>query len=332
MATIKDIAKKAGVSICTVSRVINNDVTLNVSSTTREKVLNAALEVGYTKKTNKTSNYIVGIVSWFSERNTSKSDYYETIRRGVEKRLSELSIRTVLIYNQKRAKEKLIGNKINGAILIGKYSDKEINKIKKITENLVIVDYNPNRDDIDSIYVDLKDITNNILDRFINDNITDFGLLCGREQVDYGKTEIIDPRETAFIDYIQKDELIKNKRNIYIGDFSINSGYELMKEAIDNGNLPKVFLVANDDMAIGAIRCLLNSGIHVPEEVGIVGIDNIESCNYFKPTITTIDIPKYYLGYFGVDLLFERINSGRKISKRVVLPYTYVERDSYIKT
>ncbi len=330
MATIKDIAKKADVSICTVSRVLNNDVTLNVSNATREKVLQAASEVGYIKNTNKTSNYLVGIVSWFSERNTSKSDYYETIRRGVEKRLSELSIRTVLIYNQKNANEKLIGNKINGAILIGKYSDKEINKIKKITKNIVIIDYNPNRDDIDSIYVDLKDITKNLLDRFQKAKITNFGLLCGREAVDYGKTEIIDPRETAFIEYIEKNNLLQNKKNIYIGNFSINSGYELMNEAIENASLPTVFLVANDDMAIGAIRCLLNNGIKVPDDVGVVGIDNIESCNYFKPTITTVDIPKYYLGYYGVDLLFERINFKRKISKKVVLPYKYVQRDSYI--
>ncbi len=325
MATIKDIARKAKVSICTVSRVINNDLTLKVSEETRRKVLKTASELGYIKSSRKKSNLLVGIVSWFSEQNESKSDYYETIRRGVEKRLSELFIKTILIYNQDR----LISNNINGAILIGKYSDEEIDKVKNITSNIVIIDYNPNRDDVDAIYVDLNQITFDVLDRFVNNNITDFGLLCGREKVNYGKTEIIDPREKAFIDYISKNNLAKNSKNIYIGNFSINSGYELMSEAVSKGKLPKVFLVANDDMAIGAIRYLINSGIRVPEEVGIVGIDNIESCEFFKPTITTVDIPKYYLGYYGVDLLCERIKSKREISKKVTLPYKYIQRNSY---
>ncbi len=325
MATIKDIAKKAKVSICTVSRVLNNDVTLQVSEDTRIKVFKIADEMGYVKASRKKPNFLVGIVNWFSEQNDSKSDYYETIRRGVEKRLSELSVRTILIYNQ----EELSKNIINGAILIGKYSNKEIDRVKNITENIVVIDYCPDRDDIDSIYVDLDQITFDVLDRFVNNNITDFGLLCGRERVNYGKTEIIDPREKAFIDYISKNNLAKNSKNIYIGNFSINSGYELMGEAVKKGNLPKVFLVASDDMAIGAIRYLINSGIKVPEDVGIVGIDNIESCMYFKPTITTVDIPKYYLGYYGVDLLCERIKNSRKISKKVTLPYKYMPRNSY---
>ncbi len=329
MATIKDIAKEAEVSISTVSRVINNDVTLNVSTETRRKVLEVAREMGYIKNCKKSSNFLVGIVSWFSEQNESKSDYYEVIRRGVEKRLSELSVRTVLIYNQDKVNEKLIGNRINGAILIGKYSDGEINRIKKITENIVVIDYNPNRDDIDCIYVDLKQITIDVLDRFRDRGITDFGLLCGREKIDYGKTEIIDPREIAFIEYLNNNSLIKNQDNIFIGSFSIKSGYKLMSEAMKKGTLPKVFLVANDDMAIGAIRFLINSGVSVPDEVGIVGIDNIESGKFFKPTITTIDIPKYYLGYYGVDLLFDRLNNCREISKKVILPHRYIQRDSF---
>ena len=94
MATLADIAKLAGVSISTVSRVLNKDETLSVTEDTRHRILTIADEIGYTKyktiNNSKKEKYQVAIIQWVSEEHELDDIYYYNIRLGIEKRAYEL--------------------------------------------------------------------------------------------------------------------------------------------------------------------------------------------------------------------------------------------------
>ena len=138
MATIKDIALKAGVSSASVSRILNNDATLNVPQETRQRVFDAAKELGYEKKKKKFDDTImtIGIVQWMSPIQETDDPYYLSIRQGVEEFCfqNKISIKrvfqTVVDYLSS-----LEG--VEGLVCIGKYSQKDIDTLKKVCPNII---------------------------------------------------------------------------------------------------------------------------------------------------------------------------------------------------
>lgn len=139
MATIKDIAEKAGVSTTTVSRVLNYDATLSVSEETRKRVFEIAEELSYEKRSvRKEDTYKVALVSWRTQEEELNDLYYMSIRVGVENRCEQLKLNLVKFF--KNSIDELSREKIDGMILLGIYSKDEIARLQDITPNIVLVD------------------------------------------------------------------------------------------------------------------------------------------------------------------------------------------------
>ena len=138
MATIKDIAKGAGVSIATVSRVLNLDETLNVSEETRKKVMEIAEELNYVpvkERKNKIKNYTIGIVYWYTEIQELNDPYFLSIRMAVEKKCNEEKIKFKPIDFQKIINEGTREYRdLDGILAIGIFEEEEIS----LMENLLV--------------------------------------------------------------------------------------------------------------------------------------------------------------------------------------------------
>jgi LacI family transcriptional regulator len=117
--------------------------------------------------------------------------------------------------------------------------------------------------------------------------------------------------------------------HIYIGSFVASSGYELMKKAIEQSQeLPSAFLIASDSMAIGALRALHESGLKVPEDVAIIGFNDIPTSKYTVPPLASVRVHKEFMGETAVHLLLERISKQRTIAKKVIIPTELIIRQS----
>lgn len=318
MATIKDIANKAGVSLATVSRVLNYDDSLSVSNETKKRIFEIAEELDYQKKPKrKALTYKVGIVNWYTEKEELDDLYYMAIRLGVEKRLEYHKIQsTNFPVDSLRS---LQNEGIQGIIAIGKFSENQAEELKNVTQRIVFVDSSPNDSLFDSVTVDFEKATRNVLQYFLEQGHTKIGYLGGREIYKDQTSEIDDLRRVSFEQFLTKKGLYQDAY-VYEGKFSVDDGYHLMKQAIKDhmDDLPTAFFAGNDSIAVGALRALQEAGIQVPNQVSIIGVNDISISKYMSPPLSTVKVYTELMGETAVDLLLEQF-TGRQIAKKVTL-------------
>ncbi len=326
MATIKDIADKAGVSIATVSRVLNYDMTLSVSDETKKRVFEAAEELSYEKRTPRKAGVTkIALIHWYTEEEELDDVYYMSIRLGIERRCKQ---QNVTIVRPLQDPADLARENVQGIIAVGKFSQSEIAVLQDITAHLVFVDFLPAGDRFDAVGIDFDLATRKALDYFLAKGHQRIGYIGGRELFKDRTAEIEDPREAAYKAYL-KSKKVYDDSYVYGGRFSVNDGYGLMKKAIEEhgDELPTAFFIANDSMAIGCLKALGEAQIAVPERVSVIGVNDISIAEYLSPSLSTVRIDTELMGETAVDLLLEQV-SGRQVAKKVTLGTELLIRQS----
>ncbi|PFA66767.1 LacI family transcriptional regulator [Bacillus sp. AFS015802] len=327
MATIKDIAEKANVSIATVSRVLNYDSTLSVTDDTRKRIFEVAEMLSYKRRADrKATPSKFAIIHWYTEKEELEDLYYMSIRFGIETRCQQLDTQWVkYLYDDL---EEVKQEKVQGIIAVGKFSEKQVQTMAGITDNIVIVDHSSEDESFDSVTIDFEKAIKKVLNYFVEKGHTSVGYIGGRESYKDQSGEIEDLREKYFLSYGLSRNIV-DERFIHRGTFSVDDGYRLMKKAIiDHGDeLPTAFFMGNDLIAIGAIRALHEANIAVPERVNVIGLNDISVSKYIYPTLTTLKVHTEMMGEVAVDLLMERV-MGRKVGKKVFISTELITRES----
>ncbi|MBU5595535.1 LacI family DNA-binding transcriptional regulator [Amphibacillus sp. MSJ-3] len=325
--TIKDIAEKAGVSIATVSRVLNYDSTLSVTEETKKRIFKTAEELDYKKRKPKTgATQRIAFLHWGTESEELSDIYYMAIRVGIEERAEHHNIQLL-----KYLKEDFLNipKDIDGIVIVGHIFDDQLNQLKRITKNIVIIDSFYEVDGIDTVQIDFKKVTKKVLDHFIDRGHKKIGFIGGYETFHNTADPIEDKREKYFRSYLKKKKML-NEDYIFIDGFSADSGYLQMKRAIETlkTDLPTAFYIGNDPLAIGALRALHEAGIEVPNRVSVIGVDDISISKFVYPALSTVRIETELLGETAIDLVMERILTERKVAKKVYIDTSLIIRDS----
>ncbi|OBZ19380.1 hypothetical protein A8L34_07715 [Bacillus sp. FJAT-27264] len=333
MATIRDIAKLAGVSSVTVSRVLNKDNTLSVSEETRQRILAIAEDLNYqtprsrraasskeTPEASEYSNIKIGTVMFLTENQEEDDHYFHAIRQGVEKECVASGIRTADIFRMELFESpKMDFGDVDGVIFIDRSYDFNIQNVRTL-KHVVFVDSAPDVESFDSVVIDFERVAKLALDHLFDLGHTKIGYIGGNRT--YGK----DQRQFYFERYMKEKELL-NPEHVYMGGWWIPEGNRLMKEAISKGDLPTAFFVGNDALAIGAIHAIKEAGLRVPEDVAIVGFNDIDMAEYTSPPLTTIRSQPELMGRMAVKLLIDQIK-GREAPVQVVVPAKLIVRNS----
>lgn len=326
MATIKDIAAQAGVSIATVSRVLNYDPHLSVSAETKRKIFEAAEQLDYKKKrpAKKAVQETVALIHWYTEEEELNDLYYRSIRLGVENSCRENGIFVQkVLYDELHLVDK---GTIKGIIAVGKYSAEQVQHLGEWTDRIVFVDFSPENEAFDSVVTNFSKVTEKALNYLWSTGLRRMGFIGGREQFQDQSGLVPDKREQTFKQFmLEKNSFLEE--HVLIGTFSADDGYAMMKESIEkNGEtLPDAFFAASDTLAIGALRALNEAGIPVPERVSLIGVNDISVSKYVYPPLTTIKVHTEFMGETAVQLLQEQWKEER-IPKKVVLPSELIER------
>ncbi|MCR8967092.1 LacI family DNA-binding transcriptional regulator [Streptococcus zalophi] len=331
MATIKDIAKAAKVSMATVSRVLSQDDTLSVSPKTREKILTAAEKLNYTKhqKNSKKNGQkkTIAILQWYSEQEELNDLYYYAIRVGIEKRAQELGYDILRFFNNAIFS---IDTNIAGILAIGKFSQKQIEKLEKITSTLIFVDSDTLNDGYSCVTTDFDSSVINTIDYFLEHQLSDIGMIAGEESTSDGLEHLIDQRFRTFKNYMSELGIYKAK-SVYVGPFSTQSGYNLMQKAIQElGNeLPQAFFIANDTLAVGALKALQEAKIAVPERVSLIAFNDTPITKQVFPALSSVTVYTEEMGKIAVDLMTQTLSPNPpKIASMVRLATKLTIRDS----
>lgn len=335
LATIKDIADRAKVSPATVSRVLNGDKNISVREATRKKIYEAAEELEYVPmiqkyidRTQKNAQISLLVVSSYTEQVEIEDPYYLSIRYGIETECRKNMFDTIKLYREEGyINFNLLEDKrIDGVIAIGSFYADEIDKLNAISENLVFVDTSPDESKYDAVLVNLRKAIATMVGHLLERGFTKIGYIGGRD-IDMG-FESIDIRETEFIEQMKKLGLY-NESYMILGNFSIDSAYEMtLKYISEKKELPEAFVMANDSIAIGALRAFQQNKIKVPRDLSIISINDIPTAKFTYPPLTTIKIHSEYLGITAVRLVMDRIQNKRGFSMKIFVGMKLIERES----
>lgn len=326
MATIKDIAKIAGVSTSAVSRILNNDPTLSTALETRQRVIQVAKKLNYrkTSKINKAA-YRLGIVQWVSAQQEVLDSYYLSIRQGIE----DFCIRNCIHILRTFRSDLDYLQQIQGAdglICIGKFGRADMKAISELAKNVVYLDM-PIKDYAATEFtLDFKEAVYMAMDYLTGLGHTKIALLTGLEYVDDNE-EFPDERGHYYRKYCRAHGL-DYKTYFREGLFDIESGYKMMADLLAGGARPTAVFAASDNIAVGAMKAIKKFGLKIPEDISIIGFDDSQICSFTTPALTTIHAPAYEMGQYGVNFLFAASNMSAVTPIRVKMHCTLVERES----
>lgn len=338
MATLKEIADKVGVSLTTVSRVINYDETLSISPEKRKLIFEVAEELEYetprSKKKAKSPKkpgpalYRVGIIHFISVDEELEDPYYLSIRIGIEKKCQEHNFELVKLYETEHHFPLDQMESLHGLIAIGKFSTSDITTFQAHCKNIVTVDSSPLEGELDSVVVDVDVAMNKVLSFALQQGFTKIGFFGWLENYADYRTYLGEKRYTAFVEFLKKKKLF-NSEYVYLDATYSKSrgGYHLFMEAYKKHNLPELIIAGNDSVAIGIMKAIRETGMKIPDDISIVGMNDIPIAQYTFPPLTTVKFYSEFMGETAVGLLKERFEH-RKIPKKITLPSQLIVRES----
>lgn len=330
MATLREIASASGVSLGAVSRILNNDTSLNVTTATRQHVLDVAASMGYKKKARapKASRSLTfGILQWFSPTQELEDPYYLSVRLGVEDYCINNNIKVVRAFRSD-SDFKYSLSEIDALVCIGKFNNEEISSFVQICPNLILADMYTNRAEYNSISLDFEAAICDVMDAFNQKGFKKVGYLGGLE---YLSADNIYPDRRRELFISKACELNMDYKNYFLeGDFSAESGYAMMKELIDKKQLPEAIFAASDSIAIGALRALSEAGISVPKDISLVGFNDITAAGYTTPPLTTVHAPAFEMGSYAANFLHRDFDLYTNLHTplHMTLPCTLIMRES----
>ena len=333
--TIVDVAKKAHVSVATVSRVMNGNYP--VKAETKKRVLEVIEELKYipnmqARELTQQKSSTIGVVV-----PSINNMFFPEVIKGIESKLKENSFSIILTCtNNDKLEEQacihnLLSRNVSGIIVIDPNTDNIKDKF-----------YNPISKQLPLVFVNGYSITSNIssvsndesmgasmaLNYLLENNHKDILFVRGKDSYSY------DVKEKVYIDGMKELNNFKPQNIINIGNGNssetVDNTTKIMVELLKTSHSTAVF-ACNDLMAVGVLNACKKLNIHVPKDLSIIGYDNIDLSKFVEPKLTTIDQNMFLLGTNSALLILEKIDCNNNYSKRILLNNSLVERETVIK-
>ncbi|WP_426350406.1 LacI family DNA-binding transcriptional regulator [Alloiococcus sp. CFN-8] len=335
-SSIRDVARKAGVSVSTVSRAFNEYS--DIKDDTKNRIFEVAKELGYVpnisarnlSKKNKLN--IAMIVSGFMQE-SDVDEFQFLLMKGAYGYAMDNSIEIATYaidsnYQKEKTYDQFcLEHSLSGALLLGlKTSDEYLKSLKDVQFPCVTVDVELEGDKLGNVLMEDQKAFQEITEYVLQNNHRKLVLV-------YGKKEALVSRERymGFSKAIEEAGLSLETMEIIYGEFSEADAYKEARKLIEEkGKEFTAFVAMSDLMAIGVMRAIKDCGYKVPEDFSVTGFDGVNMAAYVEPAITTINQKVKKRGYAAVDLLMNIIN-GKATAHKIVTEYELVIRDSVKK-
>ncbi|MGL5949224.1 MAG: substrate-binding domain-containing protein [Aeromonas sp.] len=310
MATIKDVAARAGVSISTVSHVLNN--TRRVSEDATKNVLEAVATLNYAPNSVARSLKINATKTIGMLVTTSVNPFFAEVVQGVEAYCFEQGYSLILCNTENQPSRQqhhlrmLMEKRVDGLLVLGTDIDSSLRDMLRIHKSVpqVVLDWGTECD----------------FANVINDNSRSGARLAVRHLLEWGHTDIAcitgqlakptsQQRLDGVRDALAEHGLTLRDDRLFEADYETQSGFAAMQRILALKPRPTAVFASNDPMAIGAMCAAWEAGVKVPEEISVIGYDDVEMARFASPPLTTIRHPKAELGQLAVQQLIARIRN-----------------------
>ena len=326
---IKMIAEMAGVSVSTVSKIMNNYS--DVSEKTKQRVLEIIEQTGYSPSNSaktlatKKSN-LIGVI-FAGELNVEFTHpFFVEVLNSFKKQMGVLGYDLIFFSNEKFISSgdyfaRAVHFNVDGCVIIsGQKMEPTIHDLDMSSIPCIGVDLELKGKKSGFVMSDNFQISSKVVEHFYLLGYRELGFIGSAAD-----SEISNLREAGYTKAIESFGLPLNRRWFVHGDdFFESSGYTAMQQLIQSGSLPKAIFAASDLLALGAIRALKEHELRVPEDIAIIGCDDIEACKYTTPRLTTIRQNKERLGILAAHMLYDLINNQSGGGSFVVEPVLIV--------
>lgn len=310
-ATIRDVAKRAGVSTATVSRTLANPSL--VSDETRTRVLAAVKATGYTPNMAarhlraRRSMMVLVVVP-----NVANAFFAEVLR-GIDDELVANGYGMIIgnLDNRREREARYVdlvfSGQVDAVLLMGGEIPSGGGRLMSeagVPLVTICVDINGA---FPSIMVDDKESSRRVAEHFVSLGHKSFGYVSGPQG---NRNEVA--RWQGFMSSLADAGFDPDEVVYWPGDFMIHSGARAAREFLAGARRPTAVYAVSDSMAISFMKTVMEAGISVPEDVSVVGFDGIEFAEFVTPTLTTIQQPRHEIGRNGVRTLIEALSKGTR--------------------
>ena len=330
-ATLQDVAEKAGVTKATVSYILNDKKTF--PNETRQRVMNAIEELGYipnlsARTLTQRSSKLIGVVVPQTEgsRLMFQNGFYSEILGSIEFHARQSGYHIIISATDANESYLRLARERNldGIIVIGMYPDEFYQQMKKSQIPIVLVDsycndhyyHNIRIDDAYGSYLATRHV--------LSKGHRKIAFFCGQLK----ENGVMKKRLTGFKDALLEYDVPFDQRYVFEGKIDYSSGIDSAQRLLSS-RLPATAVVAAADiLAIGAMKGVYERGVQVPDDISVMGFDDLEISQYLTPGLTTVRQEISEKGEKAVKLLIKNINEPNLTKQEQILPVKLVERGS----
>lgn len=282
MITLKDVAQHARVSLTTASYALNG--TGSISDRTRQRILKVADELNYhpnafARNLKKQKSATLGVfIAGFG------GSFYEDILEGIHHTILQTDYELIVCPESRLQRKILSHRQVDGAIIFDLHIPSELlYKLASPNFPIVTMDRNLKSKHIFPLLLDNPKGVREVVQHLVQQGLQQIAFIAGAQSFDNSE------RQQAFLHETSQHRL---EVTCYQGNFSQQSGYEVGQYLIAHKHLPQAVFCANDQMAIGLMKALKEHSITIPQEVAVVGFDNIQISAYIQPSLSTVGAPR----------------------------------------
>ena len=329
MSTIGDVARRAGVSAMTVSRVINNSG--YISAETRERVERAIAELGYVPnalarslrfKQTKTIALVLTDIT---------NPFFTTLARGVEDTASEHGFSVMFCNTDESPEEEanylnvLVQKQVDGVLLVpAQYASESVLFLKERQVPVVVIDRRMPDMPFDTVRCDSEQGAYELVGYLLELGHRRIAVLSGPPTVSTAADRVAGAARAVASAGLPEDVL-----TFFTGSYSVRGGYELCRQALALTPRPTALFAANNFIAIGAMRAVREAGLNVPCDVSIATFDDVPESMVIEPFFTVMSQPAYDMGRQATELLLQRLlGEGPQEPQEILLPTELIVRRS----
>lgn len=327
--TIYDVAREANVSMATVSRVVNGNP--NVKPTTRKKVSEAIERLGYrpnavarglaSKKTTTVGVIIPDISNTF----------YAELARGIED-IATMYKYNIILSNSDQNKEKefhllntMLGKQVDGLVFMGEdITEAHIEEFKKSPVPIVLSASFDAQNITPSVNIDYTQAAYDAMKHFLEKGHTRIAFVSG-PYVDKAASE---KKLQGYKRALEEAGIAYDEELVVDGDYTYDSGMEALEKLLELAEKPTAVFVSSDEMALGVIHAAQDKGLHVPNDLEVLGFDNTRLAIMVRPQLSTVVQPMYDIGAVAMRLLTKYMNKETVEDHTVILPHRIQFRKS----
>lgn len=330
--TLKDIAKEAGVSISTVSRIINGKSSNAASKETQNKIWAIAQKGGYSpnisaqalkfKAKKEYTNSIACVYARSQEANND--EFFSTLTRSMEKEAIKQGY--ILKYSfsafdidDPATHHQILHNEVDGVAILGRCDKKTLRFMKEHFNKVIYTGLNPLDADYDQVICNGYEVATEAMNYLFS---------LGHKQIGYIGETRNEIRFNAYCDFLAKNKIPYNRNIVANVPISSEGGYQGIQHVYHTANNATAFFCMNDITALGVIRAIKEEGLQVPKDISVISMDDIDIAQYVSPMLTSVHIPIEEMGIMTAKILIDRINNGHSLPLKISLPFYIAKRET----